>query len=333
MAEFKVVVVNLGYETYQFERDILEPIGAELVLSPKDCMTEEDVISMARDADGILVREAPIRKRVIEAFERCRIIARYGVGLDNIDLETARQKRIFVSNVPDYGTEDVSDHAVALMLASVRTLLVRDHNLRRGNFELGIVDEIYRTTEKNLGIVGYGKIARAFHRKWKGFRPGRVLVCDPYVPSDSIVAAGAEAVDLDVLLAESDFITIHTPLTSQTRHLIDAAALNKMKKTAILVNTSRGAVVDEAALIKALQEKRILAAGLDVFEKEPIGKDHPFVKMSSVVLTSHVAWYSKDSARELQSRAAQEVRRVLAGGKPVCWVNSWENEGNESELK
>jgi D-3-phosphoglycerate dehydrogenase len=326
MAKFKVVVVNLGYETYQFERDILEPIGVELVLSRKDCMTEEDVISVARDADGILVREAPIRKRVIEAFERCRIIARYGVGLDNIDLETARQQRIFVSNVPDYGTEDVSDHAVALMMACVRTLLVRDHNLRQGNFELGIVEEIYRTTGKNLGIVGYGKIARAFHRKWKGFRPGRVLVCDPYVPSDSVVAAGAEAVDLDILLAESDFITIHTPLTPQTRHLIDAAALNRMKKTAILVNTSRGAVVDEAALIKALEEKRILAAGLDVFEKEPIGKNHPLVRIPNVVLTSHVAWYSKDSARELQSRAAQEVRRVLTGERPVCWVNSWESK-------
>jgi D-3-phosphoglycerate dehydrogenase len=326
MAKFKVVVVNLGYETYQFERDILEPNGVELVLSRKDCMTEEDVISVARDADGILVQKAPIRKRVIEAFERCRIIARYGVGLDNIDLETARQQRIFVSNVPDYGTEDVSDHAVALMMACVRTLLVRDHNLRQGNFELGIVEEIYRTTGKNLGIVGYGKIARAFHRKWKGFRPGRVLVCDPYVPSDSVVAAGAEAVDLDILLAESDFITIHTPLTPQTRHLIDAAALNRMKKTAILVNTSRGAVVDEAALIKALEEKRILAAGLDVFEKEPIGKNHPLVRIPNVVLTSHVAWYSKDSARELQSRAAQEVRRVLTGERPVCWVNSWESK-------
>ena len=326
MAKFKVVVVNLGYETYQFERDILEPIGARLVLSPIDCMAEEDVISVARDADGILVREAPIRKRVIEAFERCRIISRYGVGLDNIDLETARQKRIFVSNVPDYGTEDVSDHAVALMLACVRTLLIRDHNLRQGNFELGIVDDIYRTTGKNLGIVGYGKIARAFHRKWKGFRPGRVLVYDPYVASDRVVAEGAEAVELDILLSESDFITIHTPLTPQTRHLINAAALNKMKKTAILVNTSRGAVVDETALIKALQEKHILAAGLDVFEKEPVGKDHPLVKMPNVVLTSHVAWYSKDSAKELQSRAAQEVRRVLTGDRPVCWVNSWENK-------
>jgi D-3-phosphoglycerate dehydrogenase len=326
MPKFKVVVVNLGYETYQFERDILEPIGAELVLSPRDCMTEEDVISMARDADGILVREAPIRKRAIDGLERCRIIARYGVGLDNIDLEAARQKRIFVSNVPDYGTEDVSDHAVALMLACVRTLLVRDQNLRRGNFELAIVDEIYRTAGKNLGIVGYGKIARAFHRKWKGFRPGRVLVFDPYVPSDTIVAAGAEAVNLDILLSESDFITIHTPLTPQTRHLIDAVALNKMKETAILVNTSRGAVVDESALLKALEEKRILAAGLDVFEKEPIGKDHPLVKIPNVVLTSHVAWYSKDSAKELQSRAAQEVRRVLVGEKPACWVNSWENE-------
>ncbi|UCF90375.1 MAG: C-terminal binding protein [Desulfobacterales bacterium] len=323
MAHYKVVAVNRGYETYQFERDILEPMGAELVLTAEDCTAEDQVIKAAQDADAVLVREAPIGQRVIEAFQRCRIIARYGVGVDNVDLQTARKRKIYVSNVPDYGTEDVSDHAVALLLACIRQLPLRDRNLRRGIFESDIRDEIYRTTGKTLGLVGYGKIARAFHRKWRGFLPGRVLVCDPFVTAEVIRANEAEKVDLDTLLAASDYITLHTPLTPESRHIIDAAALTKMKKTAILVNTSRGAVVDETALVTALRNGQILAAGLDVFEKEPLGQDHPLVALPNVILTSHVAWYSKDSVQELQTRAAQEVRRVLAGERPVCWVNPW----------
>jgi D-3-phosphoglycerate dehydrogenase len=321
MAQPKVVVVNLGYETYQYEHDILKPLNAKLVLTPKDCTTEDDVIEVARDADAILVREAPVSARVIESFDRCKIIARYGVGVDNIDLEYAKQKKIYVSNVPDYGTEDVSDHAVALLLACIRTLLVRDQNLRKGIFETDINAEIYRTTQKNLGIVGYGKIARAFHRKWKGFLPGKVLVYDPFVSAEGIRENGAEKVDLHTLLAESDFITLHIPLTPETQHIIDETAFKKMKKSAILINTSRGAVIDEDALVKALKEGEVLAVGLDVFEKEPIGKDHPLVKMSNVILTSHVAWYSKDSAKDLQTGAAKEVLRVLSGDKPLNWVN------------
>ena len=142
-----------------------------MVLASADCLNEDDVISAARDADAILVREAPISARVIESLERCKIIARYGVGVDNVDLETARQKKIYVTNVPDYCSEEVSDHAIALLLACIRNLLVRDQNLRKGIFETDISDELYRTTGKTLGIIGYGKIAQAFHRKWKGFLP------------------------------------------------------------------------------------------------------------------------------------------------------------------
>jgi D-3-phosphoglycerate dehydrogenase len=323
MAQLKVVVVNLGYETYQYEYDILKPLNAKVVLTPKDCTTDEDVIEVARDADAILVREAPVSARVIESFDRCRIIARYGVGVDNIDLEYAKQKKIYVSNVPDYGTEDVSDHAVALLLACIRTLLVRDQKLRQGIFETDINAEIYRTTEKVLGIVGYGKIAKAFHRKWKGFLPGKVLVYDPFISAEDIRNNGAEKVDLHTLLDESDFITLHIPLTPETQHIIDETAFKKMKKTAILINTSRGAVIDENALVKALKEGEVLAVGLDVFEKEPIGKDHPLVKMPNVILTSHVAWYSRESAKDLQTGAAKEVLRVLSGEAPVNWVNPW----------
>jgi len=321
MPRYKVVVVNLGYGSYHVEREILEPIGVELILAPKDCLTEEDVIDVARDADAILVREAPISARVLDALNRCKVIVRYGVGVDNINLEAAKQKKIYVANTPGYGTEEVSDHAAALLLACIRKLLIRDETLRQGKFEIDINDTIYRTTGKNLGIIGYGQIGRAFHRKWKGFLPKRVLVFDPY--AEIIQENGGERVDLDTLFAESDYISLHTPLSPETKHIIDEAALRKMKQTAIVINTSRGEVIDEDALIRALNEGWILAAGLDVFEKEPLSQNHPLLRMSNVVLTGHVAWYSKDSVRELQTRAAHEALRVFSGKTPICWVNKW----------
>jgi D-3-phosphoglycerate dehydrogenase len=302
---------------------MLGSIGAEVYLVAEDPVTEENVILEAKDADAILVREAPITAKVIQALQRCKIIARYGVGVDNVDLGVAKERKIYVSNVPDYGTEEVSDHAVSLLLACIRGLLVRDRSLRQDIWEADINDPIYRTTGKNLGIIGYGRIGRVFHRKWKGFLPERVLVYDPYVSEDIIREKGAEKTDLDIVLSESDYISIHAALTHETRHMVNESALNKMKNTAILINTARGPIVEQKALIKALQEELILAAGLDVFEGEPIARDNPLIEMPSVVLTGHVAWYSKDSIRTLQSRAAEEVLRVLTGKTPVCWVNPW----------
>lgn len=323
MSKHMVAVVSLGYESYAIERDILKAIDAELVLAPQDCITEAEVIAAGREADALLVREAPVSARVIDALVRCRAIVRYGVGVDNIDLEHARKKRIYVANIPGYGTEEVSDHAAALLLACVRDLRTRDTNLRLGRFETDISGPIYRTTGKNLGLVGYGLIGRALHRKWQGFLPQRVLVFDPYAPSEVIRERGAEAVDLDELFVESDYISLHAPLTDQTRHLINAKSLAKMKPTAIVVNTARGELIDEEALASALAEGRIAAAGLDVFDREPLANNHPFIGLPNVVLSGHVGWYSKDAVRELQTRGAQEVVRVLSGSAPQCWVNRW----------
>jgi D-3-phosphoglycerate dehydrogenase len=323
MSRYKVVVVSLGYESYDTEREILKPIGAELILASRDCLTEDEVIAAAGDADAVLVREAPMGERVIHSLRRCKAIVRYGVGVDNIDLEKARQRKIYVANVPGYGTEEVSDHAVALLLACVRNLVVRDRNLRQGRCELDIRDTIFRTTGKVMGLVGYGRIGRAFHRKWKGFLPQKVLVFDPLVPAETVKESGGEKTDLDDLLALSDYISLHAPLTPQTRHLINEPSLQKMKPTAILINTSRGELIDEQALIQALAENRILAAGLDVFEREPVPPDHPLLNLPNVILTGHVGWYSKDAVKELQTRGAQEVLRVLSGEPPQCWVNRW----------
>ena len=325
MAKYKVVVVNLGYDSYDIERQILEPIDAELILARDDCQTADDVLAVARDADGILVREAPIPGRVLESLERCKVIVRYGVGVDNIDLEVARQKKIFVANLPGYGTEEVSDHAIALLLACIRGLLVRDGRLRQGIFETEITDEIYRTTGKTLGLIGYGQIGQAFHRKWKGFLPQKVLIYDPLVTSEVIRRRGGIDSDFETLLAQSDYISLHMPLTPETKHMISESALRKMKTSAILINTSRGEVIDEKALVRALEENWILAAGLDVFEDEPPKQDHPLLKLRNVVLSGNVGWYSKDSVEELQTRGAKEIRKVLTGERPSCWVNPWES--------
>jgi D-3-phosphoglycerate dehydrogenase len=323
MSKYTVVVVSLGYESYAIEREILKAVDADLALAPGDCLTETEVIDAAREADAILVREAPVSGPVIDAFTRCKAIVRYGVGVDNIDLEHARKRRIYVANIPGYGTEEVSDHAAALLLACIRRLCTRDANLRQGRFETDIREPIFRTVGKTLGLIGYGQIGRALHRKWMGFLPQRILVFDPFAPAEVIRENGAEPVDLDMLFAESDYISLHAPLTPQTRHIINATNLEKMKPTAILVNTARGELIDEKALAKSLSEGRVAAAGLDVFEKEPLAPDHPFIRLPNVVLSGHVGWYSKDAVKELQTRGAQEIVRVLSGGVPQCWVNRW----------
>ncbi len=323
MPAFRVSVVSLGYASYDIERSLLSRIDAELILAPRDCLTEEEVIRVAGEADAILAREAPIGSRVIRALTRCRAIVRYGVGVDNIDLETAKRRRIYVANVPGYGTEEVSDHAAALLLACVRRLLQRDTCLRQGILESDIQDPVYRTTGKILGLIGYGQIGRAFHRKWKGFLPARVLVFDPAVAPEVIRGNGAEPATLEEVFSCSDYLSLHAPLTEKTRHLVDADRLKRMKPTAILINTARGGLVDEDALAEALAAGRIAGAGLDVFETEPPPADHPLLSLPNVVLSGHVGWYSRDAVHELQRRAAEEVVRVLSGGTPHNWVNPW----------
>jgi D-3-phosphoglycerate dehydrogenase len=324
MARFKVVVVSLGYASYAIEREVLKPIDAELVLAPSDCLTEEAVVQAARGADAILVREAPISATVIDALlPRLRAIVRYGVGVDNIDLAHARERKVYVANIPGYGTEEVSDHAAALLLACIRSLRTRDEMLRGGRFETDIQGSIFRTTGKVLGLLGYGRIGRALHRKWQGFLPGRVLVYDPPTPTEIIRAAGAEPAELDELFAESDYLSLHAPLTPETRHIVNTASLARMKPTAIIVNTARGELIDEAALAAALNAGTIGAAGLDVFEREPLPGGHPLLSARNTIITGHVGWYSLDAVKELQTRGAREVARVLSGQIPEGWVNRW----------
>jgi len=318
-----VVAIDGGYESYDVERRILEGINAELTVDP--CEGDAARIKLAtKDADAVLVRESPINAETIALMRRCRIIARYGIGVDNVDLMAARERRIYVANVPDYGTEEVSDHALALLLSVARRTVTRDHAVRQGAWNLSPGEKMYRIAGKALGLVGYGRIARALERKLRGLGVARVLVYDPLIEASAL--AGVEHVDLDTLCAQSDFISLHAPLTQSTSHLIDSVHFALMKPTTILVNTARGGLIDETALIEALRTNSIFGAGIDVFEREPPNADHPLFKLTNVVLSDHTAWYSQESVADLQAKAAEEVARVLKGEPPKHWVNRWNDE-------
>jgi D-3-phosphoglycerate dehydrogenase len=273
-------------------------------------------------ADAILVNLFPMTADIIEAMPRCRVISRYGVGYDNVDVEAATRKGIWVARVPDYCFEDVAEHALALLLGCVRKIAYKDRMVRQGRWNLHRDQPCYRMAGRTLGIIGYGNSGRCLHRKVLGFGFSRVLVHDPNVRSSIIAAAGAQAAGFHALLVESDYISVHVPLTPDTRHMIGRAELSLAKKGAILVNTSRGSVLDEQAVAEALRDGQLAGAGLDVFEEEPLPRGSLLRTLDNVIFTDHAGWYSEESVVELKTKAAQNVAAVLAGGAPVYPVNA-----------
>ena len=322
MAEaLRVVVLDDGYDSYATEQAILDEVGAKVVLRP--CHNDAAAVAAALvDADAALVRESPVTAAALAGAPRCRAVVRYGIGVDAVDRAAAAARKIYVANVPDYGAEEVSDHAMALLLAVARHVVRRDHEVRNGAWNVSRREKMYRIAGQTLGLVGYGRIARTLERKMRGMGVTRVLVADPFLKPED--CAGVERVDLATLCAQADFISMHAPLGPDTRHMLGAREIALMKPTAIVVNTGRGPLIDEAALIAALERKAIMGAGLDVFEREPLPQGSALIKLDNVVLSDHTAWYSEASIDELQSKAAKEVLRVLRGEQPLHWVNRWE---------
>ncbi|MBL8347289.1 MAG: C-terminal binding protein [Rubrivivax sp.] len=317
-----VVAIDDGYASYDQEEALLAAAGARFVLRPVRGSAEA-AVEAVRGAHIVLVRESPVPRPAIEALASdhgvARAVIRYGIGVDNIDQQAARERHVFVANVPDYGTDEVSSQAVALLLAVNRRLLLHDREVRAGRWSTGVLKPMLRLRGRTLGLVGYGRIARMTHEKLAGFGFGRVLVHDPR----AALPAGAEACDLDTLCREADVISLHAPLTPATHHLIDARRLALMRPSAVLVNTARGGLVDLDALHAALAEGRLLGAGLDVFEREPPDPRHPLFALDNVVVTNHIGWYSEEAMRDLQRKAAEEAARVLGGQPPLHWLNPW----------
>jgi len=312
----KVAIADSDYESHGAERRILARIGAEL--AKFQCRTEDEVIKYCSDADGLLVQYAPITSRVMGKLS-AKVITRYGIGVDNIDVKAATERNILVTNVV-YDVTDVAEHTLSLILSLVRRIPWIHTTARAGEWDWRTWQPITRLRGKTVGIIGFGRIGRQVAQRLKGFEV-EVIAYDPYVSPAVFREQGVERVDFEALLERSDIITVHVALTAETRHMVGEEEFKKMKRDALLVNVSRGGIVDEKALYRALKAGSISGAGLDVLESEPPTKGNPLLSLGNIVITPHMAWYSTSSLAEIQEKAAKDVARALTGQIPLHLVN------------
>jgi D-3-phosphoglycerate dehydrogenase / 2-oxoglutarate reductase len=304
----------------------LDPAKAALArLDPEYRMAKspsaDDILAVARDADAILVTYAKLPGELLRQLTRCKAIGRFGLGVDNIDLPAAKALGIAVNYVPDYCLREVSDHAMALLLALARKVTLANRLVQSGRWELPPIVPLRRLEGQVLGLIGFGNIPRALAPKAKAFGL-TVLAHDPYVAKNALAAAGVEGVSFDDLLARSDFISVHAPLSPATRGMMNAGAFAKMKNGAFIINTARGPLIDEAALIAALDSGRLGGAALDVVTEEPLAKDSGLLGRDNVIVTPHTAFHSVEALEELQTKCASDVARVLSGGKAVYPISA-----------
>jgi D-3-phosphoglycerate dehydrogenase len=312
-----VVVSDSVFPNLDPAREVLSAIGATLQMA--QAATPEAIVRAAAAADALLVTYAKITAEMIQQMPRCRIISRFGIGVDNVDIPAATGQGIVVTKVPDYCIDEVSDHAVALWLALVRKIPMSNAQVHGGKWAMSAVVPIHRLRGSVLGLVGFGRIPQLVAPKAQAFGV-RVVAFDPYVPAEVFARAGVERVEFAPLLKASDYVSIHSPLLPETRNLFNAEAFRQMKPTAYLINTARGPIVDEAALAAALDAGALAGAALDVMPQEPpVGS--PLLGRANVIITPHTSFYSEESLVELQVKAAEEVVRVLGGQAPRNPVN------------
>ena len=316
-SKFKVLITDPYHQNFHIEKEILAEINAEVIIS--HCKTEEDVIRLGSEMDGLLVSYVPIGKKVIENLHKCKVIVKYAVGVNNIDLDAATQKGIYVANVPQYCVEEVSTHTLALWLNLVRKISKYDQSVKKGFWDPLVGDPIFRTENKVFGIIGFGNMGKRVAEKIRPFGL-TILVYDPLVNNVLISKYGGKKVGLKTLLHESDYISLHCPLNKFTKHLIDFKEIEMMKKGVFIINTSRGEIINQKALYKGLKDGKIARAALDVLEKDPPSLTD-IIDTDNIIYTPHVAWNSVEAEKDLRKSAAQEVKRVLEGGRPLNLVN------------
>src|SRR6202011_4184315 len=317
MPNLLVAVSDSVFPTLDPARRVLSKLGAELRLAADS--TPEAILQVARDADALLVTYAKVTSEIIREMERCRIISRFGIGVDNVDLAAATKAGIVVTRVPDYCIDEVSDHTMALLLALARKIPFANSRAHAGHWELPAVVPIYRLRGSVLGLVGFGRIPQLVAPKAKAFGL-KVISYDPFVSPETMNRAGVEKVEFSELVSVSDHISIHAPLLPETDHLFNASIFCKMKPTAYLINTARGPIVDEQALAQALDQGHLAGAALDVLSHEP-PSGSPLFGRENVILTPHMSFYSAESLIDLQRKAAEEVVRVLSGDAPLHPLN------------
>ena len=314
----KVLVTDYAWPSLDVERQLLAGVGAALIVA--ETGEEAELIQLAPESDSILTCWKPVTAAVLKAAPHCLMVSRYGVGLDNIDVAQATELGMLVTNVPDFCFEEVSDHTMALLLACARSVVVFARATRGSVWDLSVGQPLPRLRGQTLGLVGYGLSARAVVPKALGFGL-KVMAYTPRLPVDALGSLGTATNDLKFLLGESDYVSIHAPLSDETQGLIDERALRLMKPTAYLVNTARGAIINEDALYQALTEGWIAGAALDVLTEEPGAPGHPLLALDNVIVTPHAAFYSGTAIEELEQKAAEHVAQVLRGEVPTNIVN------------
>lgn len=311
-----VFISDCDHESVDIERDVLRAITNDVQWL--SCSTEEEVIEHCKEADGVIVQYAPFTRKVFENLPNLKVIARYGVGVDTIDLQAASEHGVQVCNVPDYGVNEVSDHAFALIMALARKIVLMNESVKRNEWDYQKSIPIHRLEEQTLGVIGLGRIGNALAEKAHGL--GMDVIGFDNSRGRKYFPSFVKSVSFEELLRKSDIISIHIPLNEATRDLISTREFQLMKDGAYIVNTSRGGIIDEEALIEALEQKQIAGAALDVFEKEPPLNKKLF-QFDNFIGTPHMAWYSIEASQELKRKAAEEVVRVLTNKQPEYPVN------------
>jgi D-3-phosphoglycerate dehydrogenase len=315
-SKMKLVVTDQAFGNTRHEFAAAKAAGADF--TEHQCRSEDEALEAVRGAKAVLNNFAPMTHRVMKVMAPDAVIVRYGVGVDNVDLDAARNLGVRVCNVPDYGVEEVADHAAAMTLALARKLGRYDAGIRGGEWKIGqMVDGLRSLSETTVGLIGLGRIARAYAARMKVFGC-RIIGFDPYVTDDQARAAGIEPMSREEIIATANVLSLHVPLTPETRHMIDAQAMARMPEGAILINCSRGGLIDEVALAEALTKSHLAGAGLDVFEKEPLPLDSPLRTAPHVIMSPHAAFFSDASVNTLQRLAAEEALRGLRGETLRC---------------
>ncbi len=320
MAEFKVVITDFGSPENELEAAEFRHSGLDVELIRLNAKTAPELLPTVVDADALIVQWTPIPRDVIAQLRQCRVISRYGIGVDMIDLAAAGEHGIPVCNTPDYCIDEVSTHTLSFILMLNRQIMPQDQHVRAGKWGPPTPTPPARLSTQTLGVVGMGNIGRVVVQKAAAFGL-KVLVYDPYLSADTAAQAGVERVELETLLQRADYVTLHCPLTEETRHLISTAQLQQMKPTAYLINMARGPIVDQPALVEALVSKTIAGAALDVFEKEPPPADEPLLKLENVIFTPHLSSWSAESFVQLRREVVQNVVTVFQGQQPRSIVN------------
>lgn len=307
-----IAITDYSFPDLKLEQAVLEPLGHQIV-AWKEKRSPAELTELVRSADAVITQFAPVTAEVIQSMERARVIVRYGIGVDNVDLDAARERNIPVCNVPDYCIDEVADQTLAFLLAATRQVVPNSVAVQSGNWGLAVpLTQMQTLCNLTVGVVGFGRIGREVVRRLMPFKC-QVLVFDPVTPPGQIVDAGCQPASLEQILSGSDVITLHCPSTAETRHMLNRESLSQTRRGVVIVNLSRGTLINSDALVEALQSGQVSAAALDVFDPEPIPAGHPLLTLPNVILAAHIASCSVPAVKRLRETAARLAAMALAG--------------------